>query len=164
MWYHLSMNKTDLPNPVALLRFPSFEYLDTKKDQPLLCVAPTVWQCLLAIRPIRVPLHIFRVDVQNPVPASSDNQNVADDYLTCEHRITTEVFDLNGGSISTEYIGRLELRKDDDLNILFAARHKKIRPNADQESRVFWQVDDDVWSIRNNGSDFEKDWNKFGST
>ena len=79
MWYHLSNNCTDIKNPITELRRPSFEYLDVDVTQPVLCVSPTVWQCLMSLSGRDVETrHIYEVYVKNPTPAEEVNSNNAD--------------------------------------------------------------------------------------
>ena len=159
MWFHLSNNDRDIPNPIEELRPPGFEYLDVEEGQRLLCVAPTVWQCLLSISARKDDTRfIYRIDVTNPIPADSDNENIADADLTAEARITPEVLAANGGSICTELIGTLQVPHDQILCVKIASRHKGVRPNAQQECLVFWDVDENgLWTLRNCGADLESD-------
>ena len=160
MWYHLSNNCTDIKTPITELRRPSFEYLDVDVTQLVLCVAPTVWQCLLSLsgRDVKTR-YIYEVYVKNPTPAEDVNSNLADASVTSEHRITPDVLSMNGGSIETKLIGTLRITKDETLLIKIAVNRNRVQPNADQERVVFWNVDDSgEWTLRERGRNIEMAW------
>jgi hypothetical protein len=43
--------------------------------------------------------------------------------------------------------------------VKIAAVHEEVRPDSSQERRVFWEVNnDDVWRLREAGTNIEDDW------
>ncbi len=163
MWYHLSNNFTEIKNPITELRRPSFDYLDVDVTQLVLCVAPTVWQCLLSLSGRDDETrYIYEVYVKNPTPAEEVNSNIADASVTSEHRITPDVLSMNGGSIETKLIGKLRIAKEETLFIKTVVRQKSVQPNADQEREVFWNVDGTgEWTLRERGRHVVQAWKSF---
>lgn len=161
MWYHLSNNQDDISSPITKLRKPGFPYLDTNVEEPILCIAPTVWQCLSAIGTSKKQMrYIYQIHVVDPIPAEVHNDNVADVDVTHEHRITENVLRANGGRIDTTFIGTLNISKDELGYIKVAVLMKKVRPNHNQEREVFWQIaNDDTWKLRDGGARIEERWN-----
>src|SRR5260370_10758059 len=65
--------------------------------EPRVCVAPTVWQCLVS-RPQTGPtVFIYSLRCTGAKPASSEEQNVDDAALTREHWISDDVTAQNYG-------------------------------------------------------------------
>jgi hypothetical protein len=142
------------------LRKPSFNYLDVDVSNEAFCVAPTVWQCLLAVSARKNPLwYVYEIYVDDPIPVEELNKNVADADLVNEHRITVDVLNRNGSSIETKLIGNLRITIDETTLIKMAAIHHGVRPNANQERDVLWNVSDlGDWTLRECGSRIEESW------
>ena len=160
MWFHLSKDKTELSLPITQLERPRFDYQDVRADELVLCIAPTVWQCLLSIsshKPKRTTHYIFEIFVMNPT--SVEVVDVWDASITYEHRITPDVLIANGGKIETKFIGTLRITTEETLEVKFAAIQNNVRPDAEQECTVLWHVDENGdWKLREGGANIEKYW------
>ena len=147
MWYHLSRN-ANLPNPLTSLQEPEFAFLDV--SEPCFCIAPTVWQCVIAInQPGR--RYIYDVDVNKPVSAISNNSNVADFPQTNEYRITQEVLNSQKGQIPLRRIGFIEITSEMLLSFKIAFCGDKCVCDSALELERLWTRLHEEWSLNDNG-------------
>lgn len=165
MWFHVSQNDNDLEEPITELRVPEREYYDVPPDEPILCVAPTVWQCVVAVS-ARKPttLYIYRIDVADPIPAAEHDSRIKDSEQTGEHRITEGILADNDGTISTKFLGRLKITHNEIVCLKGATAQCGVTPNHAQEMRVVWEKDGDDWRLRNHGNTLEEDWDALSSS
>ena len=79
MWYHISKDAglTDITE----LREPKQETSQYEARDKRLCVAPSVWQCLLSTNSKDEDVFVYKVDVEDPVDAAG---KVADSLQTEE--------------------------------------------------------------------------------
>jgi hypothetical protein len=101
-WFHLSGTPIEQAAITDVL-MPDFDFLDV--DEPCFSVAPTVWQCVLAISKVG-RWYIHEVDVISPAEATT-----GDGAFTHEHRITQRVLESQDGSIPIRCIGEVEIGK-----------------------------------------------------
>ena len=160
MWFHVSEKADDIPNPITELRRPKFEYADVQPDEPLLCVSPTIWQCVISVS-ARKPtvLYAYRIDVLNPKPAAEHDTRISDSGRTGEHRITDAILAANGGKIGTEFLGKLTITQDEILKLKIATAHKGVTPTHVEEMSIVWERSGGVWAMRNAGQRLQVDWN-----
>lgn len=173
MWFHLSASEVDLSQPITELRPPNRPYTDVAKGEPVLCIAPTVWQCLvsLCIERFREAesddhcLFIFSIGVDAPEEVGC---RVTDKIWTGERRITQAVLDSAGGTIPTEKIGQLAITTDEAYSMIYAAtslfglsKDYAVIPDATAEKQLFWAIHDGVWTLKLAPSEVKHAWSNF---
>lgn len=98
LWYFLSRTRL---NEINRLQVPENDA--GEEAVPRLCLAPTVWQSLLAIGGLGVEYFIHVVEVSNPLPSHF----AVDAAVTGEYVVTQDILDAAGGSLPARCIGRV---------------------------------------------------------
>lgn len=141
LWFHLGSKEIE-QDFITDVRMPDFKYLDV--DEPCFSVAPTVWQCAIAISQPGTS-HIHTVNVRSPESAQHDT---ADGNVTQEHRITTRVLEANEGTIPIHCIGYVEISRDVLVQLKIAFHAKQLACNAEKEREFLWKVTGKHWTWR----------------
>ena len=138
-WYFLSRTRL---KEIDRLRVPDNDA--GEQAVPRLCLAPTVWQSLLAIGGFGIEYFIHEVEVSSPVPSC-----FADDAaVTGEHVITQDMLDAAGGSLPTRCIGRVHCNAA-LMNLLHVHRKAGRFPdNPADEKTTVWDIEGDLWTYR----------------
>ena len=138
-WYFLSRTRLE---EIDRLQVPENDV--GEEPIPRLCLAPTVWQSLLAIGGFGVEFFIHVVEVSNPVPS----RFAVDAAVTGEHVVTQDVLDAAGGSLSVRCIGRVPCNGE-LMHLLDVHRKAGLLPNnsADEVARV-WDIEGELWIYR----------------
>ena len=114
---------------------------DGESPDARICVAPTVWQCLISMTDTQT-LHIYSLACVGAFPPAPEH-GVLDAAITDEHWITDAVLEQNEGFIRVKKVGLL------DSEELWATRDRICRwrdellidPNSVNESEVLWIID-----------------------
>lgn len=152
-WYHVSRLLIE-PPVITSVRFTSEKFNDVVQ-QPGFSVAPTVWQCLLAVGRLELgetdpaKRFIYEVRVDSPEPGAD---HINDRDLIDEHRITESTLADHGGKVDVRLLGVLLLTRQllIDLKIVFARKDRAC--NEVEENSFVWQVNNGIWTPRFNGA------------
>jgi hypothetical protein len=138
-WYFLSRTRL---NEITWLQVPENDA--GEEEVPRLCLAPTVWQSLLAIGGFGVEYFIHVVDVTNPLPS----RFAVDAVVTGEHVVTQEILDAAGGSLPARCIGRV-CCDGVLMNLLDVHRKAGLLPaDPADELATVWDIEGDLWTYR----------------
>jgi hypothetical protein len=111
---------------------------------PRLCLAPTVWQSLLAIGGFGVEYFIHVVEVANPLPS----RFAIDAAVTGEYVVTQDILDAAGGALPARCIGRV-CCNGALMNLLDIHLKAGLLPGDAANERVTaWDIEGDVWRFR----------------
>jgi hypothetical protein len=138
-WYFLSRTKLKEINRLQVPENDAGE-----EAVPRLCVAPTVWQSLLAIGGIEVEYFIHVVEVSYPVPS----QFAVDAAVTGEHVVTQDTLEAAGESLPARCIGRV--RCNGEVMHLLDVYRKTGRLPTDPVDEIvtLWHIEGDLWTCR----------------
>ena len=142
-WYYLG--KTPL-NEINRLQVPENDA--GEEPVPRLCLAPTVWQSLLAIGGVGVEYFIHFVEVANPVPS----RFAVDAAVTGEHVVTQDILDAAGGSLPARCIGRVHCNGALMHLLDVHRRAGRLPANPSDEVATVWDIEGDRWKYRFAGS------------
>src|SRR5207249_10285715 len=92
------------------------------------CVAPSVWQCLLSKpRPRPVTLHIYEINVEWFTDPITDPSHPINDFdFTGEKWVTDKDVDLCGGKIEMTYGGYIEATDELEWKLRELEKQKKL--------------------------------------
>jgi len=138
-WYFLSRTRL---NEIKRLQVPENDA--GEKAVPRLCLAPTVWQSLLAIGGFGVEYFIHVVDVSNPVPS----RFAVDAAVTGEHVVTQDIINAAGGSLPARCIGRVQCNGGLMDLLDFHRKAGRLCGNAADEVATVWDIEGDLWTYR----------------
>ena len=139
VWYYLSKTKL---KEITRLQVPDNDV--GEEEVPRLCLAPTVWQALLAIGGFGVQYFIHVVEVASPVPSHF----AFDAAVTGEHVVTQDILDAAGGSLPARCIGRVYCDVD-LMHKLDVHRRAGVHPSdSADETKTVWDIDGDRWTYR----------------
>jgi hypothetical protein len=142
-WYFLSRRRL---KEITRLQVPENDA--GEEPVPRLCLAPTVWQSLLAIGGLGVEYFIHVVEVSNPIPS----RFAADAAVTGEYVVTQEILDAAGGSLPARCIGRVH-RNGDLMHLLDIHRKEgRLPANPAEEIARIWDIAGDLWTYRFSGT------------
>ncbi len=113
-----------------------------------ICVAPTVWQCLISMTDTAL-LYIYSlecVDASRPLPA----HNVSDATVTDEHWITDAVIEKNEGLIRLKKVGSLRSELVSGYRARIARwKDQQVSAGLRDELKGLWIVDESSeWRLR----------------
>jgi hypothetical protein len=142
-WYFLSRTKV---KEITWLQVPENDA--GEGAIPRLCLAPTVWQSLLAIGGFGVEYFIHVIEVSDPIRS----RLASDAGVTGEHVVTQEILEAAGGSLPARYIGRVHCNGG-LMNLLDLHRKEgRLPANPDEELATIWDIEGDLWRYRFAGS------------
>lgn len=152
-WYHVSRSLIEPPE-ITSVRLTSETFYDVAQ-QPGFSVAPTVWQCLLAIGRLEdgetdpAKRFIYEVCVDSP-ERGADHINDRD--VIDEHRITESTLAACGGKVDVILIGELMLSQLLLIDLKIAFQHSGRRCSESEELTFLWTVKDRTWAPKFNGA------------
>lgn len=152
-WYHLSPEdglNCIVPSTSTSTRTPS-SITPRKPDQSFgedqetnrVCVAPTVWQCVLAT-PRRGLLHIYEIDVEFVTEPSG---NICDIAWSHEKWITDDDLSRADNSVNMCRVGAIQITRDLQTS-LQVARHSNDLPLAGDDQSSVWDTRNDLWLLK----------------
>ncbi len=139
LWYFLSRTRL---KEISWLQVPENDA--GEEAVPRLCLAPTVWQSLLAIGGFGVEYFIHLVEVSNPVPS----RFAVDAAVTGEYVVTQDILEGAGGSLPAKCIGRVYC---DGVLMHLLDDHRRagrLPPSPADEVAAVWKIEGDVWTYR----------------
>jgi len=138
-WYFLSRTRL---NEISRLQIPDNDV--GEEAVPRLCLAPTVWQSLLAAGGFGVEYFIHVVDVANPV----SSRFAKDAVVTGEHVVTQDILDAAGGSLPARCIGRVHCNGQLMHFLDVHRRAGRLPVDPVVEMATVWHIEGDLWTYR----------------
>lgn len=154
-WYHLSVcaahtrvasakGAAEVDAAVLSPRPPVHSYGESQT--PRICVAPTVWQCVLGVPAENSPtMTIYELRPRLHLPAA--DATVGDAGDTHEAWITDAFIAAHRTPIPLAAIGRVRITPQTQLALKIAHKRKLTTASRD-ECDVLWSVLDAVWELR----------------
>ena len=138
-WYFLSRTKLE---EITRLQVPNNDV--GEEELPRLCLAPTVWQSILATGGFGVDYLIHVVEVANPV----SSRFAVDAAVTGEHVVTQDILDAAGGSLPARCIGRVHC-SGELMDVLDVHRKAgRLPTDPANELATVWDIEGDLWTYR----------------
>ena len=149
-WFHLSPDKsldsivpsTNAPTPIGAIspRVPESSH----GEDPIVrvCVAPTVWQCVLSI-PRYGTLYIYSIDTD---AVTDPTGTIADNKTTHEKWITDKDVQQSNGKVALTYRGYVNIDRQ-LMTSLKVHSHKNNLPLAPKDESSVWNIREEQWSL-----------------